>query len=150
MSAREYSIGFVSQQGLLRVQVRGVSSLETTIAYWTEIVARVKLRQPHSLLLIDELMGVPLSAEEWFGLVQAMKGQGLESVRIAHVKPHGLERIEYCEIYAKEAGFDARVFDDVASAELWLRHGEREGGSRRGKPRRSEAPDAGRPRLRRG
>jgi hypothetical protein len=150
MSAREYSIGFVSQQGLLRAHVQGTASLENTIAYWTEIVARIRLLQPHSLLLIDELAGTALGAEEWFGLVQAMGGQGLESVRIAHVKPHGLERIEYCEIYAKEAGFDARVFDDIATAELWLRHGEREGGSRRAKPRRSDVAETGRPRLRRG
>jgi hypothetical protein len=53
-----------------------------------------------------------------------MANHGLEQMRIAHVKPHGLHRIEYCEIFAREAGFDARVFDDEHAAELWLRYGE--------------------------
>ena len=148
MSTREYSIGFVSQQGLLRAHVRGVASVDNTTAYWSEIVARVRLLQPHSLLLIDELRGPPLSAQEWFNLVQTMKDKGLESVRIAHVKPHGLERIEFCEIYAKEAGFDARVFDDAASAELWLRHGVREGDG--GDHPQPLGTDRDRARLRRG
>ena len=35
----------------------------------------------------------------------------------------GLQGIEYCEIFAREAGFHARVFDNEATAELWLRYG---------------------------
>jgi hypothetical protein len=53
-----------------------------------------------------------------------MRGLGLETVRIAHVKPHGLQLIEHCEIYANEAGFDSRVFTDESQADLWLRYGE--------------------------
>jgi len=50
-------------------------------------------------------------------------GKGLENVRIAHVKPHGLQQIEYCELHAREVGFVARVFTREIEAELWLRYG---------------------------
>jgi hypothetical protein len=108
----------------LRAHVEGTASLETTIAYWRAILAQLAERRSKSLLLIDELRGEPLDARDWQRLVQAMTGKGLEQVRIAHVKPHGLERIEYCEIYANEAGLHARVFDDERAASLWLRYGE--------------------------
>ena len=35
------------------------------------------------------------------------------------------EQVEYCEIYALEAGIDAQVFEDERQADLWLRHPER-------------------------
>jgi hypothetical protein len=35
----------------------------------------------------------------------------------------GLEKIEYCEIFAVEAGMQARVFTSESDAVLWLRHG---------------------------
>ena len=54
----------------------------------------------------------------------SMVGKGLESVRIAHVKPHGLQRIDHCELFAREAGLEARVFTDETEADLWLRYGE--------------------------
>jgi len=71
------------------------------------------------------MTGPALSATQWLSLVAAMQGQGMETIRIAHVKPHGLQLIEHCEIYANEAGFDSRVFADESQADLWLRHGER-------------------------
>lgn len=108
----------------LRAHVVGSASLETTVAYWRAVLAEIAVREPRYLLLIDELRGEPLSAGDWQRLVQAMSGKGLEEIRIAHVKPHGLERIEYCEIYANEAGLTARVFDDEQAANLWLRYGE--------------------------
>jgi hypothetical protein len=80
------------------------------------------------LLAGDETSGgPPLSADEWQTLVAGMRGQGLEAVRIAHVKPFGLQGVEYCEIFAHEAGFDARVFESEATAELWLRYGSQAG-----------------------
>ena len=45
-------------------------------------------------------------------------------MRVAHVKPIGLQNIEYCEIHAREAGLDARVFTNEMEASLWLRYGE--------------------------
>lgn len=108
----------------LRVHVIGESTLANTIAYWQAILAEVEKEPAAQLLLIDELLGEPLTESEWLSLVRNMSNHGLEQVRIAHVKPHGLQRIEYCEIFARDAGFDARVFDDERAAELWLRYGE--------------------------
>ena len=121
----EYNIAFqpLGADGL-RAHVEGTASLDATVAYWRAILAQIAQRQSKHLLLIDELRGEPLDARDWQRLVQAMSGKGLEEVRIAHVKPHGLERIEYCEIYANEAGLHARVFDDERAASLWLRYGE--------------------------
>ena len=108
----------------LRVNVIGESTLDNTIAYWQAILAEVEKHPAAQLLLIDELQGEPLTESEWLSLVRNMTNHGLEQVRIAHVKPHGLQRIEYCEIFARDAGFDARVFDDEHAAEIWLRYGE--------------------------
>jgi hypothetical protein len=108
----------------LRVHVIGESTLENTIAYWRAIGAELEKESAEYLLLIDELVGEPLTESEWLSLVRNMANHGLERVRIAHVKPHGLQRIEYCEIFARDAGFAARVFDNEHAAELWLRYGE--------------------------
>lgn len=108
----------------LRVEVRGVGTYENTLAYWHAVVAELGKHQVPGLLLIDETTGEPLSAEKWKTLVAAMIGKGLEHVRVAHVKPRGLQRIEYCELSAREAGLEARVFTDEAEADLWLRYGE--------------------------
>jgi hypothetical protein len=107
----------------LRATATGPGTYAATVACWQAIVVQVRERHPKTVLLIDEMGGPPLRADEWNGLVDAMRGQGLENVRIAHVKPMGLQGIEYCEIFAREAGFHARVFDNEATAELWLRYG---------------------------
>jgi len=41
------------------------------------------------------------------------------------VRPSGLHALEYCEIFAREAGFTARVFQSEHEADVWLRYGER-------------------------
>ena len=71
--------------------------------------------------MYDGLRGNELSSREWKELVDAMEG-----VRIAHVKPYGLDHVEYGEIYAREAGLDARTFSDEGVAERWLRYGTNE------------------------
>lgn len=109
----------------LRAEVGGEGSLENTIASWQLIVDHVRRHEARGVLLVDRMTGPALSAEQWRALVQAMDGQGLERVRIAHAKPNGLQEVEYCEIYALEAGIDARVFEDERLADLWLRHPER-------------------------
>ena len=115
---------FERRQGVLRVEVRGDSSLRNTVTYWRAIEHEIRREPVHAILLIDMLRGPPLTPEHWRGLVEAMAGHGLEAVRIAHVKPHGLEQVEYCELYAREAGFQSRVFDNEEQARLWLRYGE--------------------------
>lgn len=117
-------VRFEPRRAGLRVHVTGEISLANTVAYWTRILEQVRA-VPRPVLLIDEMHGHPLDAGDWKQLVAAMEGTGLEEVRIAHVKPRGLDAVEYCEIYAREAGFDARVFSDENTAALWLRHGER-------------------------
>ena len=107
----------------LRAEVRGLRTLQATIAYWETILEHINARRPRWLLVMDELRGNELSAREWKTLVEAMSGRGLEGVRIAHVKPFGLNHLEYCEIYAREAGIDARAFSDEGVAERWLRYG---------------------------
>lgn len=119
----DYQISFQGGGSHLRVHVQGDSSFAATVAYWRSILVEVRARRPATLLLIDELRGPPLTADEWHTLVEATAGQGLDGVRIAHVKPMGLQSVEYCEIYAREAGLDSRVFDNEILADLWLRYG---------------------------
>ena len=116
-------ISFRSTRNGLRAKATGPATYDATVACWQAIVLEVKERRPATVLLIDEMRGPSLRAEQWHTLVDAMRGQGLENVRIAHVKPFGLQGIEYCEIFAREAGFHARAFDNEATAELWLRYG---------------------------
>ena len=111
------------RDGVLRADVRGQRTPATTHAYWEEVLAQVRAHSPRQLLVVDELQGPELSAAEWCALVAAMHGRGLEGVRIAHVRPAGMAQLEYCEICAREAGIDARAFDDLAAAERWLRYG---------------------------
>ncbi|MGN6113203.1 MAG: hypothetical protein ACTHOC_09415 [Luteimonas sp.] len=106
----------------LRAWAEGTSSFASTVSCWQQILAQVRAHRPRSLLLVDRLQGRALTGAEWESLVQATRGQGLEDVRIAHVKPHGVEDLEYCEIHAREVGLDARVFEDEDVAEFWLRN----------------------------
>jgi hypothetical protein len=117
-------VGFNRRPSLLRVHVTGASTLDNTLAYWQAIVAEVARAPTDAILVVDQLAGVPLTQGEWLSLVRHMAGHGLERVRIAHVRPAGLQEMEYCEIFARDAGFHARVFDDERAAELWLRYGE--------------------------
>ena len=123
MTQASFEIVFSTHPFGLKARVRGEATFESTVAYWHTILAELDKRPSAGLLLIDEMTGVPLSEDHWRRLVDMMKGGPLERVRIAHVKPMGLERIEYCEIFALEAGMHARVFTDAAEAVMWLRHG---------------------------
>lgn len=123
MAQASFQIVFSTHPFGLKARVRGEATFESAVAYWYAIVAELDKRPSAGLLLIDEMTGAPLSEEHWRQLVEMMKGGPLEKLRIAHVKPMGLERIEYCEIFALEAGMHARVFTDETEAVLWLRHG---------------------------
>jgi hypothetical protein len=112
--------------GILRVHVSGEASLESAIGYWRRIAAEIARDPPLYLLLVDELVGPALTPAEWAALVDELADRGLAGVRIAHVKPRGLEAIEHCEIAATQAGMQARVFVDETLASVWLRYGMRE------------------------
>ncbi|MBJ6979965.1 hypothetical protein [Luteimonas sp. MC1895] len=119
------SVAVSREARMLRVVVRGVASVDATRAYWSAIVAEAARDRPDYLLLVDELRGPALGAEDWRALVDRLVGTGLEAVRIAHVKPNGLDAVEHCELSARQHGFEARVFVDERAARLWLRYGER-------------------------
>lgn len=123
MTQASFEIKFSTHPFGLKAQVGGEATFENTVAYWRAIAAELEQRPLSGLLLIDEMTGAPLSEDHWRRLVEMMKGGPLERSRIAHVKPMGLEKIEYCEIFAMEAGMHARVFTDQADAVMWLRHG---------------------------
>jgi len=123
MDQESFEISFSTHPAGLRAWVRGEGTLDNTLAYWQAIVAEVAERRSRALLLIDELRGDPLSEAQWRQLVEMIRGGVLDQVRIAHVKPLGLQMIEYCELFAIEAGMKARVFSNEAEAALWLRHG---------------------------
>lgn len=118
------SIVMTREAGMLRVHVHGQASLETTMAYWRAITDEARRDRPGHVLLVDELRGPALGADEWQSLVAMLVGSGLETVRIAHVKPNGLDQSEHCELSARQAGFQARVFVDERAAGLWLRYGQ--------------------------
>lgn len=123
MQADAYTLTFARPPGGLLATVTGARSRDTTFAYWHAILEEVLARRPQWLLVNDLLRGDELSIGDWHALVDAMKGKGLEGIRIAHVKPFGADHVEWCEIFAREAGIDARAFADAAVAERWLRYG---------------------------
>jgi hypothetical protein len=123
MTQASFDIVFSAHPVGLKARVQGEGSQENTVAYWRAIVAELEARPAPALLLIDEMHGDPLSEQNWQQLVESMKGTGLDRLRIAHVKPHGLQSVEYCELFALEAGMRARVFPDEEEAVMWLRHG---------------------------
>jgi hypothetical protein len=111
--------------GGLRAYVAGESSLEATLGYWRAIAREARETGANSLLLVDELAGEPLGEADWLTLVASMQGEGLEKLRIAHVKPLGLQQVEFCEIFARDAGIEAKVFENESLADIWLQYGER-------------------------
>ena len=108
--------------GLLHVRVRGAATFANAMAYWEAISAAIAERPARMLLLIDELAGTPMTEAQWKQLVAEI-GPRLGQLRMAHVKPHGLDTVEYCVLSAMGAGLDARVFEDERMASLWLRYG---------------------------
>jgi hypothetical protein len=106
--------------GGLRVRVRGEETYEATLAYWREIARVAHVDRARRVLLVDELRGTPLTEAQWLQLVLSMAEEGISHLRIAHVKPPGMHEVEYCEVFARDAGIDARVFPDEPAANAWL------------------------------
>ena len=123
MTQTPFQIVFSRHPFGLKAHVSGEGVFGNTVAYWRAIVAELDKRPSKGVLLLDEMTGTPLSEEQWRQVVEVMKDGPLAQVRIAHVKPMGLDKIEYCEIFAVEAGIQARVFTSERDAVLWLRHG---------------------------
>lgn len=123
----EFEVFFKDVPSGLRARVIGQGGYDETVASWRQILVEIRKRKPAALLLIDELDGKPLTGPQWHDLVDAMGGQGLERTRIAHVKPAGRNSIEFCELFARGVGIDARVFEDEEAAVLWLEYESKEG-----------------------
>jgi hypothetical protein len=109
----------------LRARIAGEADVEATQAYWRQIAKAARERDADSLLLVDELAGRPLDESDWLSVVTSLRGEGLERLRIAHVKPLGLQQVEFCEIFARDAGIEARVFVNESLANIWRRYGVR-------------------------
>lgn len=107
--------------GRLYVKVRGAATYPNTLAYWQAVAEAIEAQPAHELLLVDELVGPPLEAADWQRLVVEV-GPRLGALRIAHVKPRGLDTVEHCVLSAMAAGLDARVFEDERLASVWLRY----------------------------
>ena len=125
--SRPFALTYTERPDFLRVRVTGVNgSLETTMACWLAIAEEVRVRRPRQLLIKDEMSGEPPPPAEIEQFIRAMAGQGFEGVRVAYVEADGdqVPQVEMGEIYAREQGFDARVFGNEHDAELWLRYGE--------------------------
>jgi len=116
-------VDFRREGGTLVARVTGENSYDNTLGYWQAVLAEVRRERPEGLLLFDELVGPALTVKDWDDLVHAMEGKGLEGIRIAHLRPRGRERLEFCEVFARRAGIDARVFEDLAQARAWLADG---------------------------
>ncbi|CAN7378989.1 hypothetical protein LJR168_002295 [Pseudoxanthomonas sp. LjRoot168] len=126
--APSFHIAFGTTDYGLRAWVTGTNgTLETTLAYWQAIAEEVRRLTPPSLLVVDDMEGLPPPPAQLLQFVQAMQGQGMEAVRIAYVEKHAeqLPEVEFAGLLANENGFDARVFADEAAAIRWLRYGER-------------------------
>ena len=112
----------------LRAWVTGTNgTLETTLAYWRTIAEEVRRLSPSGLLVVDDMEGLPPPPEQLLQFVQAMRGQGMEAVRIAYVERHAeqIPQVEFAGLLANEYGFDARIFATEPEAVRWLRYGER-------------------------
>lgn len=107
--------------GRLHVTVHGAATPANTHAYWRAIAEALEAQPATELLLVDELVGPSLTAAEWAALV-AEVGPRLGRLRIAHVKPRGLDTVEHCALSAMAAGLEAQVFEDESHASVWLRY----------------------------
>ncbi|GHA70544.1 hypothetical protein [Cognatilysobacter bugurensis] len=123
-----YRVAFERSPQTLRVALSGGErDFDDTLEAWRAIAAEVQRSPPESVLVVSEVRGAPLTLEQVDGFVRAMRGLGLERLRIAYVyqQDAGWREVETAEILAVEAGFEARAFTDERMAHTWLRHGER-------------------------
>ena len=123
-----FRIDYQRDGALLRAHVTGAKgTLDTALAFWTAMAAEVRRDPPRNLLVVDDMEGASLSPEQMLQFVQALVGLGFEGVRIAYVEAHPqqIPDVEHSEIFARERGFDVRVFGSEPEATLWLRHGMR-------------------------
>lgn len=126
-SPRPYELRLSDRGDYLYAAVKGEQdSPEITLAYWRELAAECSRRGVRRLLICDDLRGEPATPQDFVGLARALRGSGLEHVRIAFHEPvsANLRLVEHGELAFREAGFTLRVFGSEQEAELWLRYGQ--------------------------
>lgn len=126
-AAAPYELHFTDRGDYLFAAVKGSQdSPGITLAYWREIAAECARRSVALLLVCDDLQGEPASPQDFTQLAAALRGSGLEHVRVAFHEPvsSNLRMVEHGELAFREAGFTLRVFGSEREAELWLRYGE--------------------------
>ena len=126
--APSYAIDIAVRGGVLHVRVSGASTVPNTVAYWRLIAQAAREHGAEALLLVDMMSGEPLQEDDWQQVVTSLRDEGLQRLRIAHVKPLGLQQVEFCEIFARDAGIEARVFENETLAGIWLRYGSHDAG----------------------
>ncbi|HXS73446.1 MAG TPA: hypothetical protein VN725_05325 [Rhodanobacteraceae bacterium] len=124
--AAPFELRFNDRGDYLYACVQGPQdSPEITLAYWREIVAECARRDLRRLLVCDDLHGEPATPQDFSKLAEALRGSGLEHLRVAFHEPvsANLRVVEHGELAFREAGFTLRVFGSEREAELWLRYG---------------------------
>ena len=131
-TSRPYRITWQVRSGCLRADVQGTGiSLRIVADYWRDVAEECHRRKARRLLVIENLVGPSTDREEVMPELMAEFGRlGLEAVRIAFVKfdTRDLALAELAGLLVRDLGWTARVFTNEAEAQLWLRHGPREGG----------------------
>lgn len=123
-----YTVAFEQRQRTLRVHMSAPRrDYANMLDAWRRIIGEVARGAPEALLVVTDVQGPPLTTAQIEAFINAMRGCGLERLRIAYVylQPADWGQAETAEILALESGFEARVFADERAAETWLRHGER-------------------------
>lgn len=116
---------FQDRPGYLYAQVTGPrDSEQISLAYWSAIVEEIRRRKAHKLMVVENL-GDYDGARDLPAMLDALIAMGLDRIQVAFVvgRVDMLGLMQHGEILAIERGANARVFDSVAVAERWLRHG---------------------------
>ena len=124
--APAYELDFLDRGDYLFAKIKGEQdSPEITLAYWCDIARECARRGTARLLVCDDLQGQPATPQDFAQLTEALRGSGMEHVRIAFHEPvsANLRLVEHGELAFREAGFTLRVFGSEREAELWLRYG---------------------------
>jgi len=92
---------------------------------WQLVLAECRTRHAGNLLLVDEIVGPPMTVDVLAQLIARFEGSGLEAIRIAFVElvTDHVPFMEHGQILAMEKGFQARVFSRMDMADRWLRFG---------------------------
>ena len=120
-----YSLNIIERLGYLHFQVSGTNSLATVRDYLAEILATCVARQCSAILIEENLSGPSLSVGEVFQIASAGSEATVPIINtIAYVDAnpeHSHERMQFAETVAVTRGIDIRVFESVATADIWLR-----------------------------